>query len=369
MNGTGAAELFSNTTTYTVLLDSSGTGFKPIGSTFSTTGILYNPNDGGVTSGIQHTVTIPATLHFGTNYRILLNSDNPSFAGSTGLAPSPAFTISKIDSIRPGIKGNVSACGITDDGFVSIRVFPRENGIAKPPQPYVFTLDGTVTSPTSDPSVAFIFSNLAEGLHTITVTDAAGCTSSFTGRIGKDLPVVTKVGTVVNQSCAKNGYLTAFALDGNGHYRYSITKEGGTASAPQTGHLFTNLEAGTYLVTSDTRGCADPTPVTATILPPKYNCPPAIAASSGSNNLIAKNSLSLLALPNPTRTAFTLNLQSSSKERVQIIVTDLSGKKLYQATGNSNRQYTFGREFASGMYIVQVIQGKDIKTLKLIKEN
>ena len=45
------------------------------------------------------------------------------------------------------------------------------------------------------------------------------------------------------------------------------------------------------------------------------------------------------------------------------------GKKVYQTTGSGNRQYTFGQEFKSGIYIVQVIQGKQIQTLKLVKAN
>ncbi len=45
------------------------------------------------------------------------------------------------------------------------------------------------------------------------------------------------------------------------------------------------------------------------------------------------------------------------------------GKKLYQTTGSGSQQFTFGSEFSSGMYIVQVIQGKQIQTLKLVKGN
>ena len=99
----------------------------------------------------------------------------------------------------------------------------------------------------------------------------------------------------------------------------------------------------------------------------------AVLLSAGStDNLSAatlKSALKLQALPNPSRTNFTLNLQGSSQENVQIIVTDMVGKKVYQTTGSSNRQYTFGQEFKSGVYIVQVIQGKQTQTLKLVKGN
>jgi hypothetical protein len=45
------------------------------------------------------------------------------------------------------------------------------------------------------------------------------------------------------------------------------------------------------------------------------------------------------------------------------------GKKLYQTTGSAGQRYTFGKELKSGMYVVQIIQGKEIQTLKLVKGN
>jgi hypothetical protein len=62
-----------------------------------------------------------------------------------------------------------------------------------------------------------------------------------------------------------------------------------------------------------------------------------------------------------------MNLQSSSNEKVSIIVTDMLGKKVYQTKGSGNHQYTFGKRFVSGMYIVQILQGRETQTMKLIK--
>ena len=78
-------------------------------------------------------------------------------------------------------------------------------------------------------------------------------------------------------------------------------------------------------------------------------------------------SLNIHVFPNPSANQFMLNVQSSSKEKVEIIVADVHGKKVYQASGLGNNQYSFGKEFISGIYFVQVMQGKNIKTLKLIK--
>src|SRR6476620_10485866 len=82
-----------------------------------------------------------------------------------------------------------------------------------------------------------------------------------------------------------------------------------------------------------------------------------------------KGILKVQAMPNPSIAEFALSLQGSSQERVQIIVTDMFGKRLYQTAGSFDQRYTFGKEFRPGTYIVQVIQGKEIQTLKLIKGN
>ncbi len=63
----------------------------------------------------------------------------------------------------------------------------------------------------------------------------------------------------------------------------------------------------------------------------------------------------------------SLVMQSNSNEEVEIIVIDMYGKKVYQTKGSINETYIFGNKFASGMYIVRVIQGTKSQTLKLIK--
>ncbi len=202
------------------------------------------------------------------------------------------------------------------------------------------------------------------------MTDGAGCASTDTLTdivISKD----TALGLVVTggnkPSCTGNdGTIIVRATYGShSTYRYSIKTGEGTFSTPQSGRAFGGLAAGTYTIRGmDSRGCTHDT--TITLMAPA-NCTSVIAGSTDALGIKALNALKLQALPNPSRTTFTLNLQGGSKENVQIIVTDMVGKKIYQTTGSSNRQYTFGQDFKSGIYIVQVIQGKQIQTLKLVK--
>ncbi|MEP7107781.1 MAG: T9SS type A sorting domain-containing protein [Ferruginibacter sp.] len=72
--------------------------------------------------------------------------------------------------------------------------------------------------------------------------------------------------------------------------------------------------------------------------------------------------------PNPSSTNFTVEIQSALRdETVEIVVTDISGRRLYQRTGASSEKYRFGELLTAGVYFVRVKQGQNIQTLKVIK--
>jgi hypothetical protein len=78
--------------------------------------------------------------------------------------------------------------------------------------------------------------------------------------------------------------------------------------------------------------------------------------------------LALTAYPNPTTTAFNVMVEGGTNEKLTLMVYGIDGKIVYQASGNSNTKYSFGNSFNIGVYIVKVIQGSTLQTLKLIKE-
>jgi hypothetical protein len=78
--------------------------------------------------------------------------------------------------------------------------------------------------------------------------------------------------------------------------------------------------------------------------------------------------LLLKALPNPTSNSFTLQLQSNKSETAEIRVMDMQGRIVFSKRVASNSIVTFGNEFVSGIYLLQVNQGAEIKTMKLVKQ-
>jgi hypothetical protein len=79
------------------------------------------------------------------------------------------------------------------------------------------------------------------------------------------------------------------------------------------------------------------------------------------------STLLLNAFPNPSPSAFNLTLQGGSADRVTIMVYTFDGKLVYQTLGTSNSRYSFGNNFAPGVYILKVIQGTNVQTLKIVK--
>jgi parallel beta-helix repeat protein len=79
------------------------------------------------------------------------------------------------------------------------------------------------------------------------------------------------------------------------------------------------------------------------------------------------NTFKISSFPNPTNTEFSLNVQGGINEKVNILVADGEGRIVYQTTGNANKIYKFGNSFSKGIYIIKVMQGNLVQTIKVIK--
>jgi hypothetical protein len=74
--------------------------------------------------------------------------------------------------------------------------------------------------------------------------------------------------------------------------------------------------------------------------------------------------------PNPTRNYFILSLNSSSNQPVTITVTDNFGKMMEKHERiNPFGTIRFGDNLKTGLYLVEVTQGGERKTIKVLKVN
>jgi hypothetical protein len=75
------------------------------------------------------------------------------------------------------------------------------------------------------------------------------------------------------------------------------------------------------------------------------------------------------AFPNPTEHQFTLYLEGGTNEKVQMVVYDAVGRIVKKMErGDASGPIKFGEDLKVGVYIVEVRQGENRKTLKLVKQ-
>jgi len=95
--------------------------------------------------------------------------------------------------------------------------------------------------------------------------------------------------------------------------------------------------------------------------------------SKGTNSESAEveelfDGLKLVSWPNPSDNYFNLELKSNNTiDKISIQVFDLNGRLVSFQTGNANQEYQIGEALQAGLYFVNVIQGNEIKQVKLIK--
>lgn len=137
------------------------------------------------------------------------------------------------------------------EGNYSITVNTNAS-VGVPPFTYIVDTGGPVTFP-SNP---YTITGLNSGTHTITIIDANGCTDTETVIINPPLNsnIITSVAASGNCGVS-DGIITVTAGGGSGSYTYSISPNGAPISL--AGNVFSNVPAGSYVVTvtDNTTGC------------------------------------------------------------------------------------------------------------------
>jgi hypothetical protein len=78
--------------------------------------------------------------------------------------------------------------------------------------------------------------------------------------------------------------------------------------------------------------------------------------------------LNVTALPNPSSYQFTLITKSSSDKSVNLRVTDILGRVMENRKVSANGTVVIGQNYLQGTYFVEMLQGTDKITLKLLKQ-
>ena len=199
--------------------------------------------------------------------------------------------------------------------------------------------------------------NLKPGTYTVYVKDNNGCEAN-TGAVQILQPApVTVTYTKVNPTCSAMGSLTI--TNPGSTYRINPGRIQYTSQSTYGG-----LAAGTYYCyAKDANGCAGR--VGPIVLPLPSNCLQAKAVKPTTEN--GKQSLEVSLSPNPSSNQFIMVAHSSNLQPVSIRVIDANGRNVYSTKGLAEQTFSFGDKFANGLYMIEVRQGNEVKTMKVVK--
>jgi hypothetical protein len=100
-------------------------------------------------------------------------------------------------------------------------------------------------------------------------------------------------------------------------------------------------------------------------------CPltPAVSSRPGVEQPVDVIAAKASIWPNPATGFFTLKPATTvSDQKVQFRVFDATGKLVYSDNGRANKNYRFGGSFTPGLYLIEILQGSNRETFKLVKQ-
>jgi hypothetical protein len=100
----------------------------------------------------------------------------------------------------------------------------------------------------------------------------------------------------------------------------------------------------------------------------KTNCAP--IAKNKPTSILPNGSpvpMEVKVYPNPTTSQFNVQVKSSSTEQAEVRVLDVTGRFIKRVKVSSNSNVNVGSDLNAGIYILEVKQGKEVKTVRVVK--
>lgn len=188
-------------------------------------------------------------------------------------------------------------------------------------------------------------SGLLSGIYAVTVTDTNGCLFSATYTLNDPAPLAGS-STITNETNLGLGGIDLTVTGGTPAYGY-IWNTGATTQD------LTNLSAGNYSVTvTDANGCTSVF---------NFFVDFVIGIEDWASGQIT-------AFPNPFRKDFTITMEDVGTAPIQLTLTDLQGRSLWQRTALNETRIDVNLDLPSGVYFLHLTQEGRSKTIKLHRE-
>lgn len=190
-----------------------------------------------------------------------------------------------------------------------------------------------------------IVNPLINTVYTVTGADQNNCTGTAQSTVTVNLPPSVNLNGPALPICVNSATVSVNGIPA-----------GGTYNGPGlTGSIFNPSTTGNFTISyvyTDTNGCSDTAYTT-------------IIVDACTGFAERSEALQFSAYPNPGAGLYTLQFDTELEKSIK--VSDLSGKVILQITTSENSLNLDLSAFANGMYLVNVKQGTDQHTVKLIK--
>ena len=299
---------------------------------------------------------LEATGTYGTS-NMFLNLKAGSYTifvqDATGCENSQMITVGQISKLGSSISVDHATCNGLGNGTIMVNGFGGTS-------PYLYKTDKTPAYGSSNS-----FSSLAGDDYRVYVKDANGCIQST--KVTVDQPSALIVAhTKTNVTClgGTDGSITASGTGGTAPYEYKLS----ILPNFTTSGNFTGLKAGLYKVyIRDANGC---TGNVLNITLTEANTPCFTSGNKGvvENKVAAStSSFDVTLVPNPSNNQFSIVTNASKAGPVSLRAMDINGKVVFQTRATTEQTIRFGGQLAPGLYMVEVRQGNEVKTVKALK--
>ncbi len=330
--------------------------------------------DAGCYSSATGSITLTPTSGVSPfSYRV--GTSGPYTAGGS----SYTFSNLKAGTYRTYVKDNTGCIGVAGGIVVSQNAKVTATGTSTPltcsgsangtitidnpvgTAPFKYKIgSGGMLSPFTAPQT---ITGLAAGNYRFFVVDANGCSSaSIVVPVTQPAPPAVNY-TVVQPSCSTPTGTISLSTTDTAGATYKINPGSSIYKAQSA---YPNLAAGTYYgYAKDAAGCVGRS--VALVLSPATGCRSSFTKGTKTTIEAGSTALSVSISPNPSSHVFKLTPLTAKAEAVQLKVIDVNGRVVYTAKGSPTQTFSFGEALTVGIYMIEVRQGNEVKTYKVVK--
>jgi uncharacterized repeat protein (TIGR03803 family) len=95
---------------------------------------------------------------------------------------------------------------------------------------------------------------------------------------------------------------------------------------------------------------------------------PAASARAYESDETGSDMLDCRVIPNPSSQSFNLQITSGSNEKIEVNISDMSGRQITKLNALKNKTLRFGENLQPGVYMIAIVQGEQRQVIKVIKQ-